>query len=270
MLAVDSPASNNATSSPVRTVRACLFLFRLTLWRLWASRQTIVNCGLTFLCALIVAAWSHRGNRTAMGFSDYMLLPTFIGFLIPIFAISYGSSTIGGEREDQSLIYLLVTPIPRVAVYITKALAVGVLVTLWSGSSLLLLCWLAGDPGEKLLPVYLPATLLGGLMYASVFLLLGAMFRHGTILSLAYWFFLEVLLLQMPGTVKRISVSYYVHCLLYDAGSPYSLGPRTDADREMFAGISGDSATLVLMSAIVGMTALGAILFSRREYTELG
>lgn len=261
---------NPPARQSVSTVRACLFLFRLTLMRLIASRQTLVNCGLTLLCALIVAAWSHRGHRTAMGLSDYMLLPTYIGFLVPMFAISYGSSTIGGEREDQSLIYLLVTPIPRAAVYLTKAIAVSVLVALWSGASLLLLCWLSGDPGEKLLLIYLPASLLGGLMYASVFLLLGAMFRHGTIMSLAYWFFLEVLLLQMPGTVKRITVSYYVHCMLYAAGSAFKLGPRTGADQEMFAAISGENAASVLLLGIVGLTALGAYAFSKREYTELG
>ncbi len=270
MSVVDSNLPAQQTFSVMRTVRACVFLFRLTLWRQIASRQTLVNFGLTTLCALIVAAWSHRGHRTAMGFSDYMLLPTFIGFLMPIFAISYGSSTIGGEREDQSLIYLLVTPIPRAAIYLTKAIAVGVLVALWSGGALTLLCWLAGEPGQKLLLVYLPASLLGGLMYASVFLLLGAMFRHGTILSLAYWFFLEVLLLQMPGTVKRITVSYYIHCMLYDAGSSFKLGPRNDADREMFAGISGDSAAIVLVFSILGLMTLGSYAFSKREYTELG
>lgn len=270
MSEVDPKFPAEQTFSAARTVRACLFLFRLTLLRQLASRQTLVNFGLALLCALIVAAWSHRGNRTAMGFSDYMLLPTFIGFLMPIFAISYGSSTIGGEREDQSLIYLLVTPIPRSAVYLTKAIAVGVLVATWSGASLTLLCWLAGEPGQKLLPVYLPASLLGGLMYASVFLLLGAMFRHGTILSLAYWFFLEVLLLQMPGTVKRITVSYYVHCMLYAAGSTDKLGPRTEADQEMFAAISGENAATVLVLAILGLTAFGAYAFSKREYTELG
>ncbi len=267
---LDPQSPAHTPHATARTLRACLFLFRLTLARQLASRQTVVNLGLTVVCALIVAAWSHRGHRTAMGFSDYMLLPTYIGFLIPIFAISYGSSTIGGEREDQSLIYLLVTPIPRAAVYLTKAVAVGVLVTAWSVAALAFLCWLAGKPGEQLLPIYLPASLLGGLMYASVFLLLGAMFRHGTILSLAYWFFLEVLLLQMPGTVKRITVSYYVHCMLYSAGSTYKLGPRTAADLEMFAAITGDSAATALFIGIVGITAIGATAFSRREFTELG
>lgn len=270
MSAIETNLPSEQPSTAMRTLRACLFLFRLTLQRQLFSRQTLVNFGLAVVCSLIVAAWSHRGNRTPMGLSDYMLLPTFIGFLMPIFAISYGSSTIGGEREDQSLIYLLVTPIPRMAVYLTKALAAGSLVAAWSVSTLAILCRLAGEPGQTLWPIYWPASLLGGLAYASVFLLLGAMFRYGTILSLAYWFFLEVLFVAMPGTIKRITVSYYVRCMIFDAGAEFKLGPRTTADQEMFVAISGDAAMLVLIVAPLALTMFGGWAFSRREYTELG
>lgn len=270
MSELDPKLPANQTFSAARTFRACLFLFRLTLQRQLLSRQTLVNLGLTIICGLIVAAWSHRGNRTVLGFSDYMLLPTFIGFLMPIFAISYGSSTVGGEREDQSLIYLLVTPIPRAAIYLTKSLAASLLVALWTGGTLYGLCWIAGGSGQKALSIYLPASILGGLAYTGVFLLLGAMFRHGTILSLAYWFFLEVLFVQMPGTVKRITVSYYVRCLIFDAGKEFNLGPRTQADQEMFAALPGDSAWMILLGATIMLTVLGALAFSRREYTELG
>lgn len=257
-------------ASPLRTLRACLFLFRLTLWRQCFSRQTLVNFGLSVLCGLIVAAWAYRGNRTIAGLSDFMLLPAFITFLMPIFAISYGSSTIGGEREDQSLIYLLITPIPRIAVYITKALAVSLLVTAWTIGALYAFCWIAGSIGEKAWPIYWPASVLGSLAYAGVFMLLGAVFRHGTILSLAYWFFLEVLFVQMPGTVKRVTVAYYVRCMLFDAGKEYKMGPRSPAEQEMFAAISGDSAWVILFLATIALTLIGATAFSRREYTELG
>ncbi len=258
------------TSAVARTLRACASLFRLTLQRQLFSRQTLVNFGLAVLCGLIVAAWAHRGHRTVFGLCYNMLLPTFIGFLMPIFAISYGSSTIGGEREDQSLIYLLVTPIPRFAVYITKALAASLLVAMWSCTALCTYCYLAGEIGQKALPVYFTATVLGGLAYTCVFMLLGALFRHGTILSLAYWFFLEVLFVQMPGTVKRVTVSYYVRCLIFDAGKEYNIGPRTPAEQEMFSALPGDQAWMILLGATIALTLLGALAFSRREYTELG
>lgn len=257
-------------TSPARTLRACLFLFRLTLQRQLLSRQSLVNLGLAILCGLIVAAWSHRGNRTVTGLCDFMLLPTFIGFLMPIFAISYGSSTIGGEREDQSLIYLLITPIPRFAMYLTKAIAVSLLVCLWTTAALATYCGIAGKIGTTALPIYLPASLLGCLAYTGVFMLLGALFRHGTILSLAYWFFLEVLFVQMPGTVKRVTVSYYVRCMINDAGKEYHLGPRTVADQEMFAAISGNAAAIALIAATVAIALIGATAFAQREYTELG
>jgi ABC-2 type transport system permease protein len=267
--AVTTADAASNTSSP-SVFRAAVFLFWLTLKRQFFSRQTLVNVGLLTICGLIVAAWAQRSNRTVNGFADFMLLPTYIGFLMPILAVSYGSSTIGGEREDQSLIYLLVTPIPRGVIYVVKALAAGALVLSWSASALLLLCFLAGPVGEKTLPVYWQAAVLGSLLYASVFLFLGAMFRHGTILSLAYWFFLEVLFVQMPGTVKRVTVAYYIRCVIFDAGKEFRFGPRTPADQELFGAIPGNTAALVMIAAIVMITVIGATLFSRREYTELG
>jgi hypothetical protein len=107
-------------------------------------------------------------------------------------------------------------------------------------------------------------------VYAALFLFLGATFRHGTIISLAYWFFLEVLFGAMPGIVKRITVSFYVKCLIYDAGEELALQPRGRIAREMFLAVSGDTAWLVLWSALAVLLALGAMVLSTREYAELG
>ncbi len=250
--------------------RAALFLFGLTFRRQFFSRQTLVNVVLTTLCALIILAWTMQPGRSIRGLSEFLLWPTYGMFLMPIFAISYAASSIGGEREDQSLIYLLVTPLPRGLVYLMKSLATGLLVSGWSLGALGLLCWIAGDPGAKLWVVYAPACLLGSLGYAAVFQLLGAMFRYGTILALAYWFFLEVLFGAIPGTMKRITVAFYIRCMLNDAGQEYALGPQSQVQRDLFLGIEGTYAMLALLTIAVGLTIAGAALFSTREYAELG
>lgn len=189
---------------------------------------------------------------------------------MPIFAISYGASGIGGEREDRTLIYLLITPIPRAVLYLIKALATVLLVAFWAGGSLGLMCLLAGEHGRDVFPAFLAAGLLGTAVYAGLFLFLGASFRHGTIISLAYWFFLEVLFGAMPGIVKRVTVSFYAKCLIYEAGEEFSLQPRGRIAREMFLAVSGDMAWLVLWSAFAALLALGAMVLATREYAELG
>lgn len=255
----------NAHSS---TASACRHLFALTIRRQLFSRQTLASLALSTLCVLIVLAWSRQSDPTTKKLAEHVLVPTFIAFLMPIFAICYGASGIGGEREDRTLIYLLIASIPRSLVYLMKALAGLTLVAAWTAGTLFVVCRLAGEPGRELFPIFLPASLLGGLAYASLFLLVGAAFRHGTIISLVYWFFLEVLFGNLPGIVKRVSVAFYVRCMVYDAGGDLQLGPIGRAAREMFLPVSGATASIALTATIATLLAAGLVSFEWREYRD--
>ena len=255
------------TATP-STVSACWHLFTLTLRRQFFSRQTLASFALSLLCGLIVLAWSRQSDPTGKKLAEQVLVPTFVAFLMPIFAICYGASGIGGEREDRTLIYLLIVSMPRPLVYLMKALAGLTLVAAWTSATLLVLCRLAGAPGREVFAIFLPASLLGGLAYASLFLLVGAVFRHGTIISLVYWFFLEVLFGNLPGIVKRVSVAFYVRCMVYDAGADLELGPVSRVAREMFLPVSGTTATITLTAAIATLLVAGLASFEHREYRD--
>ncbi len=257
-------------------VPACTRLLTLSLRRQFFSKQTLVCLALSLLVVAIVAAWSLSPRRTAKKLSEQVLITTFVGFLTPIFAISYGASCVGGEREDRTLIYLLITPIPRPAIHATKAAAMLLLVWLWTTLSLAAVCscavfgGLESDAALEVFWIFLPATLLGVSAYAALFLLFGTAFRYGTVISLAYWFFLEVLFGAMPGMVKRITVSFYVKSWIYDAGKQMNLGPLGRVARETFLAASGETALLALTSASIMLLALGAVVFGSREFPELG
>lgn len=263
-------AHADAPQSAPSILRACGQLFALSLRRQFCSRQTLVCLGLALLLTAIVTAWSFQPDRTTKQLADRVLSTVFVGFLLPIIGISYGASSIGGEREDRTLIYLLLTPIPRPLVYLTKAVASLCLACGFTAVSLLSFCWLAGELGRPLLPVFFPACVLGAAAYAALFQLLGTAFRHGTIISLAYWFFLEVLFGAMPGMVKRITVSFFVRSGIYGAGEDLLLGPRSRVNREMFLAVSESTAYQMLTLFTIGFVLLGAWLFARREYRELG
>jgi ABC-2 type transport system permease protein len=272
----DIPAALTLTESVAEsavtywaTISSCGHLFLLTIRRQLMSRQTLVSVALAVLCCLIVIAGARQRDPSPKKLAEAVLVPTYIAFLMPILAICYGASAVGGEREDRTLIYLLITPIPRPLVYLTKALASIGLVTFWSGGALVALCWLARDAGRPAFDVFLPGSLLGAAAYAALFLMLGAIFRYGTVISLAYWFFLEVLFGSMPGIIKRISVAFYVKCMVYDAGSELELGPWRKTAREMFLPVSGRASAITLICAIVALLAIGTIVFSRREYRDL-
>jgi ABC-type transport system involved in multi-copper enzyme maturation permease subunit len=258
------------TASSLRPMlSACRHVFALTVRRQLYSRQTLVGAGLLLLCCLIVLAWGRQREPTTRRLAEQVLVPTFVAFLMPVLAICYGASAIGGEREDRTLIYLLIVPVPRPLLYLSKLLATLALVVLWSGGTLSLLCLLAGAPGREAWGVFLPASLLGAAAYGALFQMFGAVFRHGTIVSLAYWFFLEVLFGNMPGIIKRISVAFYARCMIYDAGADLELGPLSRVARDMFLPVSGGAATTALACAIAVFLAIGMTVFSRREYRDV-
>ena len=276
-----SPVPAREGGRPIARVTLSAFwqLFALTLRRQLFSRQTLVGIGLTVLCCLIVWAWSRQREPTLAKFSEQVMVPVYVAFLMPVVAICYGASGVGAEREDRTLIYLLITPIPRPLVYFAKFLAANLLVTAWAGVALFFLSRLAGESGGEgggggaavrdALHLFLGPSLLGAAAYASLFLLLGTLFRHGTMISLAYWFFLEVLFGNMPGIVKRVSVAYYVRCMIYEEGAELKLGPVGRVAREMFLPVSSQTAKIVLATSITALLIAGLSVFSKREYRDL-
>lgn len=244
-------------------------LLAVTLRRQLFSRQTLIGLALTAVCALIVVAWSMHREPTTRRLAQHVLVPSFIAFLMPILAIGYGAAGIGAEREDRTLIYLLITPIPRPVTYLVRFLAAQLLVVGTTAAALWSLCALAGAAGDEAWDLFWPASLLGASAYAALFLLVGAVFRHGTIISLAYWFFLEVLFGNMPGIIKRVSVAFYVRSMIYEAGAELEIGPMGRVAREMFLAVSAGTARTVLLCATAGLLAIGLVAFTRREYRDV-
>ncbi len=67
-----------------------------------------------------------------------------------------------------------------------------------------LYCRLAGAVGQVAFSLYLPAVVFMTLAYVCLFHLFAVAFRHATIIALVYALFMEVILGNLPGIVKRL------------------------------------------------------------------
>jgi hypothetical protein len=101
------------------------------------------------------------------------------------------------------------------------------------------------------------------LAFAALFHLIGSYFRRPAIVALVYAFFLETIFGNMPGYLKRLSISFYTRCMMYDAAAEYGVQPESPS---VFLPVSGTTAMVVLLGATVGLLALGTYLFSRTEH----
>jgi hypothetical protein len=73
---------------------------------------------------------------------------------------------------------------------------------------------------------------------------------------------IETLTGNIPGVVKRITVSFYAKSWLYESGETLDLVPGGG----LFDPVTAATAQWVLGLASVGFVTLGMWLFSRKEY----
>ena len=132
----------------------------------------------------------------------------------------------GAEREGRTMIWLLTRPQPRGAMYVAKFLGVLPWCVLISLGGLAALCFAGGPVGRTAFVTFAPVAVMGSIAFASLFHLLGAVVRRPAVIGLAYIFFFETLVANLPGSLKQLSVNYYVRSALFDA----AIDARADAD----------------------------------------
>jgi len=247
---------------------ACLHLFGLSLRRLFRSRQTIVCVMLLGFSAIAVVAWSMHSERSAEQFIEEIFLAVYVSFLLPIFCLSYGSAGIASDREEQTLVYLLVSPLPRPLIFLAKGSASILLALAWTIGGMSVMCWLAGQSGREAWQVLLPSIFWSTIAYVALFLLFSVTFRRATTIALTYALFIETLIGNMPGIAKRLAVSFYTRCLIFEAGSVFGVSPSGPGNPDLFTAIPGPTAQTILTLLGGGLLLAGMLVFSLREYSR--
>lgn len=198
-------------------------------------------------------------------FTKRIIFSLFLGFLLPLLSLSFATEALGGEREARTTVWLMTRPLPRWSVYLAKFLGILPWTLALNFGGFALICLAAGPPGKVAFWLYWPAVLMSSVAFSALFHLFGAWFRRPTVIGLVYAFFLETLLGDMPGLMKRISITFYSRCLIYDAAADYGLAPDKPS---VYLPVSGSMAWTVLALATLVLLVVGMIVFSRAEYRD--
>jgi len=198
-------------------------IFVLTLRALGRGRRLLAVGVLLAVPALLSIAYSASGGagrgdggRFAIELFGQLVLP----ILLPLTALIFATSALGGEVEDRTLIYLTLRPVSRLVIVVAKLCAVALLTLGFVEVSLavtyLIAARGAGD-GHALGAILLGGAC-GALAYASLFLLVGLLApRRALIVG-----FLYVLVWEGAG-----------HAL----GAPLRAGRATRRARLLAAGV---------------------------------
>jgi ABC-type transport system involved in multi-copper enzyme maturation permease subunit len=198
-------------------------------------------------------------------FTRSVVFTVFLTFLLPLWSLSFATDALGAEREGNTLVWLLTRPLPRPAIYLAKFVALLPWAVGLNVGGFALICLAAGAPGAVAFRLFWPAVAAGTLAFAALFYLLGAVFRWPAVLAIIYSFCLEVVLGNMPGYLKRVSVGFYARCLMYERSADYGVEPEK---LSVFLPVEGATAMTVLLGATAVLLALGAWVFSRLETRE--
>ena len=198
-------------------------------------------------------------------FTQNFVFSVFLPFLLPLLSLSFATEAIGGDREANSLVWLLTRPMPRPSIYLAKFVALLPWSLCLNVGGFALLCLLAGWQGKEALRLFWPAVVWATLAFSALFFLIGAFFRRPAIVALVYSFFLETILGNMPGYMKRVSINFYTKCMMYEAAEPFGIAPERP---NVFLKVDAATALIVLVTLTVLLVAAGTVIFSRIQYQD--
>src|SRR6266849_9122580 len=224
---------------------------------------------------LILLTVALRASRAPMRPWPSHVLGTF-GFsvLIPLTALIIGTSVLGAEIDDGSIIHLLATPVRRSSVVLTKfAVATG-LTMLFAAVPELIAALIAGGGSasspagdaaglvsistSKLAIGLFVGALACSVIYNAVFVMVSVATTRAIAVGLLYVLVWEVLLSNFVSGVRLLSVSHY--------GLGIANGFVNDADLQAGLGVL----TAVIMGAIVTAVALALAVNLLSSFTLKG
>jgi len=140
--------------------------------------------------------------------------PEFLGIfgftvVLPLTALIIGTSVLGAEIDDGSVISLLGTPVRRLTVVLSKFIAAVALTIVFGAIPLYLAGAIATGPGSKLAVGLFAGAIAACFVYNALFVMLSTVTTRAIAVGLLYLLVWEGLLGNLVGGVRLLSVDQY-------------------------------------------------------------
>jgi len=129
--------------------------------------------------------------------------------VLPLTALIIGTSVLGAEIDDGSIIHLLATPVNRLSVVISKFIAAVLLTVMFGVIPEFLAAAIAKGFGDKLTIGLLAGALVASVAYNALFVLLSILTTRAIAVGLLYLLVWEGLLGNLIGGVRVLSIGQY-------------------------------------------------------------
>jgi ABC-2 type transport system permease protein len=177
-------------------------LVDVTLRGLLSRRRTILLvllAGLPVLIGLLVRVSGGRPD------ADRVLDTLVVRTVMPLVALIVGTSALGSEIEDGTAVYLMIKPIARWKIALSKILVAAGLTALLIVPSVVITGLLLGG-GTAAIVGYSVACFVGGSAYAAAFVTLSVFTSRALLLGLAYTLIWEGVLSGLLEGTRFLSI----------------------------------------------------------------
>jgi ABC-2 type transport system permease protein len=173
--------------------------------------------------------------------------------ILPLTALIIGTSVLGAEIDEGSIVHLLATPVRRSSVIVTKFVVAAVLTMAFVAVPELIAGLIATGGVTKLAVGLFIGALAGSVIYNAVFVMLSVLTTRAIAVGLLYVLIWEVVLGNFVGGVRLLSVEQY------------SLGVAN-----AIAHYSALRAGLTLTTALImgAIVTIAALIFATRRLSE--
>jgi ABC-2 type transport system permease protein len=173
--------------------------------------------------------------------------------ILPLTALIIGTSVLGAEIDEGSIVHLLATPVRRSSVIVTKFVVAAVLTMAFVAVPELIAGLIATGGVTKLAVGLFIGALAGSVIYNAVFVMLSVLTTRAIAVGLLYVLIWEVVLGNFVGGVRLLSVEQY------------SLGVANS-----IAHYSALNAHLTLSTALIMgvIVTVAALVFGTRRLSE--
>jgi len=217
---------------------------RATLGR---KRAAILALPAVILIALTLIL--RASHPAALVWPDQVLGDFGFSILLPLTALIIGTSVLGAEIDDGSVVHLLATPVRRADVIVTKFIVAAAFTALFAAVPELIAGLLAPNSARLAVALFVGA-LVGSVVYSAVFVFVSVLTSRAIAFGLLYVALWEGLLSNYVGGARILSVAHYA------LGVANAIHP----DKNLNAGLSlGTSVTLAVIFT------LGALYLASRR-----
>ena len=129
-----------------------------------------------------------------------------LGTVVPVLGLIIGTGVIAPEIDDGSIVYVLAKPVSRHGIVLGKFAVAVACVALFAALPTLIAALIMAGNADGLAVAYAVGTLVGGIAYCALFLLLGVVSRNAAVLGLIYALIWEALIAGYVPGARTLSI----------------------------------------------------------------